>query len=142
MKERKLNVIYLGERVGAKDNLVSIFQHGKKELVFSKTSFHQIGTTYTLKQTSEGKFSFPRYGLEESSKQIAVTDLQVDEWNKQNDLAKDEVTMIRERKKIKNSSNWLKCLDPVVKEYSKATRKRKVAIELAVLHHLRNHFPK
>lgn len=142
MEEQYLNVIYLGERVGSEDTLVSIFQHCKKELAFKKASFHQIGTTYTLKKTSDGKFSFPRYGLGESTKQIAVSDSQIDEWAKEHDLAKDEVTMIRERKKIKNSSDWLKCLSPVAKEYSKASRKRKAAIELAVIHYLKNYFYK
>jgi hypothetical protein len=141
MKERKLKVIYIGDKVTSKGTMSSVFLHGKKELSFSNISYHRIGTTYLLNQTSEGMYRFPKYGLEEAPKQIEVSPKQLKDWERDHDIAKNEAQMIRERKKIKNKSDWLDCMEPIFTEYFNSSATRKAAIELAILKELRDYWP-
>jgi len=135
-KNRKLNVVFLGERM-RRDRLISVLLHGKQEIGFPKMiSRHCIGDTYVLEMEGTD-YIFPRRGLVYSKREVKVTDKQVKEWQKESELAHDEAAGIRERKKLKNNSKFLDCLEPIAKDYNAATFNRKVAIEIAVLKYLR-----
>jgi len=135
---KTLNVIYIGERVHDCGTLSSCFILGKKTFNFKKVKgYHSVGETYALKVDENNQYNFPRLGLEASKKQKPVKETEIEEWENETELARQEVRMIRERKKIKNDPKLFKEMRNIRKMYFTASKDRKAAIELSLIYWLR-----
>ena len=133
-----MRVIYIGVRISKKDALLNLFLHGKKEIAFSKSGYHQIGGTYDLIKTKDKKsWSFPRLGLPKSKTQKEVDKKQIKAWEKESELEIQEHKVTRERKRIKNKSDWLAVLEPIRAEHQNASFERQLAIEICVLREIK-----